>query len=54
MKKAILNRKIANFYRSNRGTLVDDIYMTLIYTCELNAVNPFDYLNELLGHADHL
>ena len=28
--------------------------MTLIHTCELNAVNPFDYLTELQRHAEKL
>jgi transposase len=28
--------------------------MSLIHTCELNAVNPFDYLNELQRHAEEL
>jgi hypothetical protein len=26
---------------------VGDLYMSLIHTCELNSVNPFDYLTEL-------
>jgi hypothetical protein len=26
--------------------------MSLIYTCQLNEVNPFDYLTELQRHAD--
>jgi transposase len=25
--------------------------MSLIYTCELNQANPFDYLNQLQWHA---
>lgn len=54
LKKAILNRKNAYFYRSNRGALVGDIYMSLIYTCELNGVDPFDYLNQLQEHATDL
>ena len=28
--------------------------MSLIYTCELCEVNPFDYLTELERHADEL
>ena len=28
--------------------------MSLIYTCQLNEVNPFDYLTELQQHADQL
>jgi hypothetical protein len=29
---------------------VGDLFMSLIHTCELNKVNPFDYLTELLRH----
>ena len=28
--------------------------MSLIHTCELNQVNPFDYLTELQRHAREL
>jgi len=28
--------------------------MSLIHTCELNDVNPFDYLTELQKHATEL
>jgi hypothetical protein len=28
--------------------------MSLIYTCQLNEANPFDYLTELQRHADTL
>ena len=28
--------------------------MSLIHTCELNDVNPFEYLTELLRHAAEL
>ena len=31
-----------------------DLFMSLIHTCELNGVNPFDYLTELLRHAEEL
>jgi hypothetical protein len=31
-----------------------DLFMSLIHTCELNRVNPFDYLNELQRHAQEL
>jgi hypothetical protein len=26
---------------------VGDIFMSLIHTCELNGINPFDYLTEI-------
>ena len=31
-----------------------DLFMSLIHSCELNAANPFDYLTELLRHAEEL
>jgi transposase len=31
---------------------VGDLFMSLIHTCELCEVNPFDYLPELERHAD--
>lgn len=54
LKKAILHRKNALFYKTLNGADVGDLYMTLIHTCELNAVNPFDYLTELQRHAEKL
>lgn len=44
IKKAVLNRKNAMFYRTLNGAQVGDLFMSLIHTCELNGVNPFDYL----------
>ncbi len=44
IKKAVLNRKNAMFYRTINGAQVGDLYMSIIHTCELNGVNPFDYL----------
>jgi transposase len=54
LKKAILHRKNALFYKSQNGALVGDLFMSLIYTCQLNEANPFDYLTELQRHADAL
>ena len=54
MKKAILHRKNALFYMSENGAHVGDLFMSLIYTCQLCDVNSFDYLTELLRHADEL
>ena len=54
LKKAILHRKNALFYRSANGAQVGDLFMSLIHTCELNKVNPFDYLTELLRHPAEL
>lgn len=54
LKKAILNRKNAMFYKTLNGACVGDLYMSLIHTCELNGVNPFDYLTELQRHRTDL
>jgi hypothetical protein len=54
LKMAILNRKNSLFYRSERGAMVGDFFMSLIHTCNLNGVNPFDYLTTLLKHADRV
>ena len=47
MKKAILHRKNSLFYKNRNGAQMGELFMSLIHTCELNHVNPFDYLNEL-------
>jgi hypothetical protein len=52
LRKAILHRKNALFYKTQKGARVGDVFMSLIYTCELNGVNPFDYLTRLQQHAD--
>ena len=54
MKKAILHRKNALFYKTTNGAQVGDLFMSVIHTCELERVNPFDYLTGLHRHADAL
>lgn len=54
LKKAILHRKNAYFYKTPHGAHVGDLFMSLIHTCELGGVNPFDYLTELERHAEEL
>jgi hypothetical protein len=54
LKKAVLHRKNALFYRTMHGAEVGDLFMSLIHTCELNGVNSFDYLVELQRHAAEL
>jgi len=50
LKKAILHRKNALFFKTENGAVVGDVYMSLIHTAELGGVNPFDYVTELLRH----
>lgn len=54
LKKAILHRKNAMFFKTANGAHVGDIFMSLIHTCELSGVDPFDYLTQLQRHAEDL
>jgi transposase len=54
LKRAILHRKNALFYRTLHGSEVGDLFMSLIHTCELADANPFDYLTQLQRHAGEL
>ena len=54
LKKAILHRKNALFYKTQNGARVGDIFMTLIHTAELARANAFDYLCQLQRHAAQL
>ena len=54
LKKAILHRKNSLFYKTLNGARVGDLYMSLIYTTELEGGNPFDYLTELLRNAEEV
>ena len=51
LKLAVLHRKNALFYRTQNGAKVGDLFMSLIHTCDLNGVNSFHYLVEMLHHA---
>lgn len=52
LKKAILHRKNSYFFKTANGAKVGDLFMSLIHTCELNDVNPFDYLTQLQKHTE--
>ena len=54
LKKAILHRKNALFYKTENGARVGDLFMSLIHTCNLAEVNPFDYLTALQKHSADL
>jgi hypothetical protein len=50
LKKAILHRKNALFYKTENGARVGDMFMSLIYTAQLCGVDAFAYLVALLRH----
>jgi transposase len=54
LKRAVLHRKNALFYRSLNGAQVGDLFMSLIHTCPLCGANSFDYLIELQRHTQEL
>ena len=54
LKRAVLHRKNALFYRTLHGAEAGDLFMSLIHTCELANANPFDYLAELQKHPTEL
>jgi hypothetical protein len=51
LKTAIMHRKNSLSYKTERGAKVGDIFMSLIHTCQLNKINPFDYLLALQKNA---
>ena len=54
LKRAVMHRKNALFYRTLNGAQVGDLFMSLIHTCQLCGANSFDYLVELQRHAREL
>ena len=54
LKDAITHRKNSLSYKTQRGAKVGDLFMSLIHTCRLNKVNPFDYLLTLVRQAEHV
>jgi transposase len=54
LKRTVLHRKNALFYRTLNGAQVGDLFMSLIHTCQLCGANSFDYLIELQRHAREL
>ncbi|MCL6087055.1 MAG: IS66 family transposase [Actinobacteria bacterium] len=54
LKKAILHRKNSLFYKTEYGAYVGDLFMSLIFTCNLCKVNPFEYLKALQENSSLL
>lgn len=54
LKRAVLHRKNALYYRTLNGAEVGDLFMSLIHTCQLCGANSFDYLIQLQRHAQEL
>jgi hypothetical protein len=54
LKRAVLHRKNALFYRTLNGADAGDLFMTLIHTCQLCGASSFDYMIECQRHAREL
>jgi transposase len=54
LKKAILHRKNSLFFKTEHGAYIGDLFMSLIHTCSLCKVNPFEYLITLQQHSSEL
>jgi transposase len=52
LKKAILHRKNALFYKTQNGAHVGDLFMSLIRTCQFCDANPFHYLTAVQEHSE--
>jgi transposase len=54
LKRAILHRKNSLFYKTEHGAYVGDLFMSIIHTCKLMEVNPFEYLTVLQKYSANL
>jgi len=54
VKQCICHRKNSLFYKTEHGAYIGDMFMSLIQTCVMNEVNPFDYLTELQRHSSEV
>ena len=50
LKRAIMHRKNSLFFRTDYGSHVGDLFISLIHTAELCGANPFDYLLAVQRH----
>lgn len=54
MKRAVLNRKNAYFFKNEVGAKIADILMSVIETCVFNKINPYSYLLTIQKHSDQV
>jgi len=51
---AIRHRRNSLFYKTLHGAYIGDLFMSIIHTCRLSKVNPFDYIVALQKHTHDL
>jgi transposase len=54
LKMAILHRKNSLSYKTPNGARTGDLFMSLIHTCRLNGVSPYDYLLAIARHPEQV
>ena len=54
LKRTILHRKNALFYKTQHGAYIGDLFMSIIHTCNMSDVNPFEYLTALEKHSSEV
>lgn len=54
MKQAVLNRKNGLFFKTEYGAQVGDILLSCIETCQLNKINPYNYLVTVQTYSDQV
>jgi hypothetical protein len=54
MKVPVLNRKNAYFFKTEAGAKIADILMSVIETCVLNKINPYNYLVAIQEHKEQV
>tara|TARA_B100000519_G_C14243574_1_gene438569 strand:+ start:112 stop:1746 length:1635 start_codon:yes stop_codon:yes gene_type:complete len=54
LKIAIRGRNTWLFYKTEYGAMIGGIITSIIHTCELNGINPYDYLIALQDYKDRI
>lgn len=54
LKKAILNRKNAYFFKNEFGAQIGDMFISIIQTCIQAKVNAFEYLTVLQKNTQRI
>jgi transposase len=54
LKRAILHRKNSYFFKTENGAKVGDVFMSIIETCNLNKINPFEYLKAIKKYSQEI
>lgn len=54
LKMAILHRKNSLFYKTLNGAYIGDLFMSIIHTCALMKINPYEYLVGLQKNSSSL